>query len=285
MTIFEIYKTGLNMLKNKTEVIILIQEIFNINRTQISLNPDLNINKNKKNIFFEYLKRIKNGEPIQYILKQTDFFGIKLKVGPGVFIPRPETELLVEYICKNFNKNFSGNIIDLCSGSGAIAICLKNYFKKSNIWAIEKSPEAFEYLIKNTKLNNTKINYILGDIFTEFSKFKDETFDIIISNPPYVKTQDIINLEKNISFEPHIALDGGTDGLDFYKNIIKFWGSKLKKNAIIIFELGINQHKQVQKIIQDNNFINIKIIKDFSNIERIIMANKRHGIAKIYSKG
>lgn len=207
-------------------------------------------------------------------MKKTNFFGINLKISKNLFIPRPETELLVEYIYKNYNQNFSGNIIDLCSGSGAIAISLKNYFKNANTWAIEKSPKAFDYLIKNSKLNNTKINCILGDIFKKYLNFENNFFDIIISNPPYIKTNDINKLDKKVKFEPRMALDGGKDGLDFYKNIIKFWTSKLKKNAIIIFELGINQHKQVKKIIQDNNFCNIKILKDFSNIERIIIANK-----------
>ena len=254
----------------------LIEKIFNLNRIDISLNPHLKVEENKKNIFFEYVYRIKNGEPIQYVLGKTSFFDLNLKVGPGVFIPRPETELLVEYIFNNFKKDLSGNVIDLCSGSGAIAICIKNYFKHSNVWAIEKSSEAFTYLVENIKLNNLEIKCIFGDIFDEFSKFEDNKFDIIISNPPYIKTDDIEKLDKNVKFEPYMALDGGKDGLDFYRNILKFWLPKLKKNGIMIFELGINQHEKVKKILQNYKFYNMKILKDFSNIERIAII----GIAK-----
>lgn len=279
MNIFEIYKIALDLLKNKTETMMLIEEIFNLNRIDISLNPYLKVDENKKNIFFEYVYRIKNGEPIQYVLGKTSFFGLDLKVGPGVFIPRPETELLVEYIFNNFKKDFSGNVIDLCSGSGAIAICIKNYFKHSNVWAIEKSSKAFNYLVENAKINNTKIKYIFGDIFDEFSKFKDNKFDIIISNPPYIKTDDIEKLDKNVKFEPYMALDGGKDGLDFYRNILKFWLPKLKKNGIMIFELGINQHEKVKKILQNYKFYNIKILKDFSNIERIAIIGIMYKLA------
>lgn len=269
MNIFEIYKIALDLLKSKAETMMLIEKIFGLNRIDISLNPYLKVDENKKNIFLGCLHRIKNGEPIQYVLGKTSFFGLDLKVGPGVFIPRPETELLVEYICKNFKKSFSGNIIDLCAGSGAISIYLKYYFKHSNVWAIEKSSKAFTYLVENIKLNNLEIKCIFGDIFDEFSKFEDNKFDIIISNPPYIKTDDIEKLDKNVKFEPYMALDGGKDGLDFYRNILKFWLSKLKRNGIMIFELGINQHEKVKKILQNYKFYNMKILKDFSNIERI----------------
>lgn len=272
MTLKELYKIGIESLKCKSDVILLMESIFGIDKLHLITCGNESVNN--VDIFFEFLKRVKNGEPIQYVIGESEFLGIKLKVGKGVFIPRQETELLVKIVSDILGDDFSGNIVDLCSGSGAISIYLKKKLKLSNVWAIEKSEEAFKFLVENAEANRVKLNCILGDIFEESQKFENKTFDLIISNPPYVKTKDIEFLDKNVKFEPKIALDGGDDGLDFYRKIVRFWKEKLKPGALIAFELGINQHNEVFDIMSENEFENIRIFDDFSGIRRIIIGSK-----------
>ena len=272
MTLKELYKIGVESLKCKSDVILLMESIFGIDKLHLITCGNEPVNN--VDIFFEFLKRVKNGEPIQYVIGEAEFLGIKLKVGKGVFIPRQETELLVKIVSDILGDDFSGNIVDLCSGSGAISIYLKKKLKLSNVWAIEKSKKAFKFLVENVEANHVKLNCILGDIFEESQKFENETFDLIISNPPYIKTNDIEFLDKNVKFEPKMALDGGDDGLDFYRKIIKFWKEKLKPEALIAFELGINQHSELFDIMSESEFENIRIFDDFSGIRRIIIGSK-----------
>lgn len=272
MTLRELYKIGIELLKCKSDVILLMENVFGIDKLHLIICGNEPVNN--VDIFFEYLERVKNGEPIQYVIGETEFLGIKLKVGKGVFIPRQETELLVKIVSNILGDDFSGNIVDLCAGSGAISIYLKKKLKLSNVWAIEKSEEAFKFLVENAEANNVELNCVLGDIFEELQKFENETFDLVISNPPYIKTKDIEFLDKNVKFEPKMALDGGDDGLDFYRKIVKFWKEKLKPGALIAFELGINQHNEVFDMMSNHRFENIRIFDDFSGIRRIIIGSK-----------
>ena len=250
-----------------------MNHFFNSDRLYITIHGNEEIDQNKLDLFTNCVNRLKNGEPIQYIVGETEFLDIKLKVGKGVFIPRPETEILVRKILELKSESFDGNIVDLCSGSGNIPIYLKKHMKQSNVWAIEKSEIAFKFLKKNSELNNVKLNLLNKNIFEVIENFKDNTFDIITSNPPYIRTEDIERLDKNIKFEPLMALDGGKNGIDFYEKIIENWTCKLKMGGIIVFEIGIGQANKIVDIMK-NKFVDIQIIKDFSNIERIIIGTK-----------
>ena len=274
MRLIDAYNLCRKNIISKADSLILIKKIFNADRLHISLHCNEIVKDENVDLLINCINRLNTGEPIQYIVGETEFLGLNFKVGNGVFIPRQETEILVKSIIDEFPSNFSGNIIDLCSGSGVIPICLKKNLKNSNVWAIEKSKEAFGYLCDNVEKNKVHINCILGDIFKEFNRFDNEFFDIIVSNPPYIKTLDIETLDKNVKFEPRIALDGGIDGLIFYNQILKFWSKKLKKNAIIVFEIGFGQFKQIHDIIKSNGFKNISVIHDFSKIERVVFATK-----------
>ena len=273
MTLKELYIYASKIIKNKSEILILMKFFFNADRLHITIHGEQKLDSDKINLFLGLVDRLKNGEPIQYIVGETEFLNLKMSVGQGVFIPRPETEILAKKIVDIFGKNFSGSIIDLCSGSGNIPIYLKKTMPKSDVWAIEKSPDAFKFLEMNAKINDVKINMIMGDIFIEIEKFNDDKFDVIISNPPYIKTKDIEKLDKNVKFEPIMALDGGKDGLDFYRKIINNWSSKLKMGGIIAFEVGLGQSSYITDIMRVK-FTNLKIIKDFSNIERIVIGTK-----------
>ena len=249
------------------------------------------------------LKRRAEREPLQYIVGYTEFCGLKIKVGKGVLIPRPETELLVEEAIKMFRSQESAvsppthaspsrgegkgggetsskitghrslSILDLCTGSGCIALALAREFSYAQVYGTDTSKIAIRYAKENAKLNKIKnVTFIKGSLFEPVKKSLN-TFDLIVSNPPYIKRNDIKNLHIEIKdWEPVEALDGGENGLDYYRAIIPKAKNYLKECAFLIFELGISQADAVKKIAQDAGFINISLIKDYAGIERILIA-------------
>jgi release factor glutamine methyltransferase len=231
----------------------------------------------------EFLKRRAKKEPLQYILGYTEFYGLKIKVGPGVLIPRPETELLVEEAIKiisNFKFQISNfKILDLCTGSGCLALALAREFPEARVYGTDTSEVAIRYAKENAEFNRIdNVIFLKGNLFEPIEKnFKFQIsnlkFDLIVSNPPYIRKDDIKNLQLEIkNWEPIGALDGGIDGLDYYRAIIPEARNYLNKCGCLIFELGISQADAVKKIAQDAGFINISLIKDYAGIERIFIA-------------
>jgi release factor glutamine methyltransferase len=238
------------------------------------------------------LKKRAKREPLQYILGYTEFQGLKIKVGPGVLIPRPETELLVEEAIKilksqkfnpllsppspPFSKGGRGgfvSILDLCTGSGCLALTLAKEFPDAQVYGTDISEIAIRYARNNAKLNKIKnVTFIKGSLFEPVKKSLN-TFDLIVLNPPYIKRNDIKNLQIEIKdWEPVKALDGGKDGLDYYRAIIPDARNYLKKGGCLMFELGVSQADAVRKMAEDAGFIDISLIKDYAGIERILVA-------------
>ncbi len=286
MTIGELYKYSCDFLESigicgRSEIQIIFKYILNIDLKSLILNKNKILSQDKINEILNILSLRKDRIPIQYILKRWEFMGLEFEIGEGVLIPRDDTSVLVNFVTNilKTNKNNSVNIIDLCSGSGCIAIALEQKLKKKlnniNIYAIEKSPDSYKYLVKNKQKYDSGINLINGDIFEDFIKFPDNFFDCIVSNPPYIKTQDICNLQREVLYEPKVALDGGTDGLKFYKNICSFWRSKLKNNGLLAFEIGCNQYQDVKNILLKSNFYNIFSERDINDIIRVIAGFKK----------
>lgn len=217
------------------------------------------------------------GKPLQYVLGKWDFWKYTFRVGEGVLIPRPDTETLIENVLDICGKNNlkSPKILDLCSGSGCIAITLDKEIPHSEVWAVEKYDKAFEYLEENIKLNNSAVKVVKADVLlTETAdKFKD--FDIIVSNPPYLTAEEMQDLQKEVQAEPESALFGGTDGLDFYRSITGIWKSSLRTGGYICYEFGMNQHSTVADILKANNFININFTEDTGGIIRTVTAEKQ----------
>ena len=216
------------------------------------------------------LEKRAGGYPLQYIIGEWEFYGYRFKVGEGVLIPRADTETLIEAV--NSLRLKSPVITDLCSGSGCIAITLEKEISGSEVYAIEYSDKAFSYLKKNIEINNSKVHSVLGDIFDEKVILEMPLSDIIVSNPPYLTEKDMNNLQKEVHFEPEMALRGGSDGLDFYKKIVSLWKKKLKNNGYIVFEIGINQEEAVSGIFRENGFSDVKYYKDLSGIIRVVLA-------------
>jgi release factor glutamine methyltransferase len=219
------------------------------------------------------LKRRTGREPLQYILGYTEFYGLKIKVGTGVLIPRPETELLAEEAIKTISKckfqNANFKILDLCTGSGCIALALAEAFPDARVYGTDMSADALGYAKENAGLNNIKnITFLKGDLF---KPVKDMQFDMIVSNPPYIQTDDFKSLQPEIiDWEPVTALDGGEDGLDYYRKIISGAGDYLKENGFLMIEIGMGQSDPIREMAEDEGLADIHVLKDYAGIERII---------------
>ena len=227
------------------------------------INDDIIISRVAKMLW-----RVKSGEPLQYVLGKWDFYESEFYEGEGVLIPRPETEELVDLAVKHIQSLDKPVIFDLCAGSGCIGLSIA---KKTNgtVYLIEKSKDAFAYLEKNSKgLNNTVL--INGDISDNFDL---PYADVIISNPPYIKTDDISKLQEEVRSEPAMALDGGEDGLDFYRIINEKWGCKMKSGSKLFLEIGNEQGNDIKSIL--SNFDNVIVMKDIYGNDRIVTADKR----------
>ncbi len=216
--------------------------------------------------FLLNLNRRINGEPFAYIVGFKEFMKLKFKVNEFVLIPREDTEILVQEVIK-LNKK---RILDMCTGSGCIAISLAKYIEKSNIDAVDISKDALNIAIENAKNNNVQVNFIESNLFEKVNS----RYELIVSNPPYIPTKDINNLMKEVKQEPKIALDGGNDGLDFYKKISKEAINYLEDNGILIFEIGYDEAKSVCDILKNDGYTNIKVIKDLSENDRVVIAEK-----------
>ncbi len=215
------------------------------------------------------ISRRKNGEPLQYILGKWDFYDLTFFVGQGVLIPRPETEMLVDFAL-NIIKNINNPVVyDLCAGTGCIGLTIASHRPDSKVYLLEKEKEAFSYLLKNQKkLNAVNSVLINGDLFDfDFSQLPKA--DIIISNPPYINSSEISSLQKEVLNEPVTALDGGNDGLDFYRCICNRCSSNLKTDGYLAFECGDGQSEDIIKIFE-GKYKEKNIFFDFNNIDRIV---------------
>lgn len=252
------------------EALCLFEKVTGFDRLGIISHGDEQITDEKLNELLSLLKRRCGHEPLQYILESWSFCGFDFCVGKGVLIPRDDTEVVVN-LCVDYLKNRSGKrVIDLCAGSGAISVALEK-LAGAEVTALELSDDAFKFLEKNIKLNNSNVKAVKGDVFTSYCDFEDNSFDLIVSNPPYIKSDDIQTLQTEVQQEPRLALDGGKSGYDFYEAIIKHWSSKLKHGGALAFELGENQSDYVAELMRSQGFENIRTSLDLGGVQRAII--------------
>ncbi len=224
-----------------------------------------------KDTLLSMLDKIKNGQVLQYVIGKWDFCNYEYCIGEGVLIPRPETEEVTELAVETARQMNAGTIFDLCSGSGCIGLTIAQEVEGSSVFCIEKSREAFFYLEKNAKkIKNA--TPVMGDILNAENLDLPKKCDIIVSNPPYIKTSEINLLSDDVKKEPHMALDGGKDGLLFYRSIAKNWLDKLNKGGALILEIGNDQGQDVKKIFSAYPLKNIEIKADIYGNERIFKA-------------
>lgn len=248
----------------------IFEQKFSLNRAGIITHGSDEFFEENLTKLHSILEKRAENEPLQYILGSWDFCGFELFVGEGVLIPRDDTEVVLN-MCLNFlDKSESKKTLDLCAGSGAISVALKK-LAKADVTAVELSDKAFAYLEKNSKHNIADIRLIKDDIFECHRDFEDGFFDLIVSNPPYIKSDDIKALQAEVQKEPAMALDGGKDGYDFYRAIIKDWSKKLRIGGALAFELGEGQAEYVAELMKNEGFGNIETSLDLSGIERAII--------------
>jgi release factor glutamine methyltransferase len=276
------------------EAEILITEKLHIDKSKLYIGS-LEISEETSRHIDSLAARRAEGEPLQYIIGHVDFYGLKINVGKGVLIPRPETELLVEEAIKRVKGQGPGvKILDLCTGSGCIAIALAKHFPDADVYGVDKSDTAIQYATLNATENNVRnVHFIKGDLFSiswdspesttligvrnsgTVPMFAVHYFDCIVSNPPYIKTGDIQNLQREIKdYEPVEALDGGEDGLNFYRKILKCAPEYIKEKGVIILEIGFEQADDVLLIANKAGFGKVNFIKDYSGIERICIISR-----------
>ena len=283
MKVLEILEAGNKILKDvnveehylKTKMLLL--DILNKSKEYLIINKDEEVDKELENIFFEKLELLKKNIPIQYIINKQEFYGYEFFVNENVLIPQPDTEILVEEVINYINSKIIGNskldVLDLCTGSGIIGICLKKKLEsKVCIYESDVSEKALEVAKKNAERLDTDITFIESDLFEKINfNFK---FDIIVSNPPYIKTEVIKSLSGEVKCEPFIALDGKEDGLYFYRKIIKEAKEYLNINGMLFLEIGYDQKEEVENLFKENGYKNVYSKKDYSGNDRIVVGMK-----------
>ena len=279
MTLENVYKLTLEKLQKAGadapafDTIWLMGSVLDITKQDLLVNPEREVSEeDTEKILLLADRRIK-GEPVQYLAGFEEFFGRKFFVGEGVLIPRDDTEVV---LCSTFpyldklTKEKNVKILDLCSGSGILAITLKKQYPQAEVTAVEISDKALRYLRKNAEYHNADIRIIHDDIFNCTDEFAAGEFDLIISNPPYVRTYEMQKLQNEVRFEPALALEGGEDGCDFYRRIVPIYKEKIRAGGMLAFEYDSDQADIISSLMQEAGFENITVFDDLGGVHRAI---------------
>ena len=247
------------------EVSVLMEDLLGLPRMPEVSVPEKEISAEDEEKLFSAAEKRASGYPLQYIIGSWEFFGRKFFVGEGVLIPRPETELICETVLKYFSRSMPPKIIDLCSGTGCIAITLAKELSGADVTALELYDGAFGYLERNNALHENAVKTVKGDALESFG-----LFDCVVSNPPYITGEEMKELQTEVTFEPETALFGGTDGLDFYLAIAKNWFNHITSGGLIAFEIGDTQGEAVKDILTENGYQNVGVLKDYEGRDRVV---------------
>ena len=253
----------------------IFSDVLKVSRNTLKYSMSREIKEENKDKIREMLVlRAKKRKPLQYILGEWEFYGLPFKVSEGVLIPRADTEILVEQCIQLMREVEEPNILDIGSGTGAISIAIANELKSSSVTGIDINEKAIELANKNKTLNKIKnINFVKSNLFENLDK--DFKYDLIVSNPPYISKNEYETLMPEVkNYEPQNALTDLGDGLYFYREISKLAGEYLKDTGYLAYEIGYNQAKDVTKILQNNNFDILSVIKDYGGNDRVVIAKK-----------
>lgn len=248
----------------------IITAVCDISLSQLMLNGAEEVSLKKQEKIFAVVEKRCEHYPLQYLLGEWEFYSLPFKINEGVLIPRPDTEILVDTALDYISDSENLDIADLCSGSGCIAIAIEKNAPDSVVTAYEKYDEAFKCLQENIKLNDSQIEAVQYDI----ADGADKHFDVILSNPPYIRSADIPSLQKEVGFEPTSALDGGADGLDFYRIICDKWVPYLKAGGVLIVEIGYDQKEDVCRLFENAGLVGVECKPDFEGNDRVVLGSK-----------
>lgn len=276
MTIKEALTKAINLLKKSNienpiqQAKIVLASVLQKNKEYILINENEVLQNEFYNEFITKIEKLQKGIPLQYITHIQEFMGMDFYVDENVLIPQPDTEILVEEVLNLIGKQESLSVLDMCTGSGAIAVSIAKNTNNCKVYAVDISNTALEVAKKNAIKNGVdeKIEFINSNMFEKLDINKK--FDIIVSNPPYIETDTIKQLEIQVQNEPKIALDGGLDGLDFYRNMLANSKKYLKENGTIAMEIGYNQGKSVIDLFK-TQYENVYCKKDLSGNDRVIV--------------
>ena len=277
MTVSELLQTGISVLKDneienhKNEAVWIFEDVFECKRDYLFFCGNDDADEFKSARFMEKIKQRASGIPVQYVIGSWDFYGETFEVGKGVLIPRPETELLVDFALDYLMGKNNPVVYDLCAGTGCIGLSVAKNRSDAKVFLIEKSPDAFRFLEKNRQnLGCENANLICGDILKGFESFGLPKPDLILSNPPYIETAEIETLQSEVHYEPVMALDGGKDGYIFYEAIADKW---IDYCGAVEVECGEGQSNKIKELFSCV-FADVYSVTDFNGIERTVIGRK-----------
>ena len=257
------------------EAELLLEKAAGLNRTALFLRGEEVLSEEVLTVYEGYLSEREQGRPTQYILGEWEFMGLPFHVGEGVLIPRGDTEVLVETILEKQQSEPMKSILDIGTGSGCIPVSLGHYGKFEKIMAVDISPKALGYAIKNAAENRVSIDFYESDLFTNIPSEWKGRLDAIVSNPPYIPKKDIEELMTEVKdFEPMNALDGGEDGLDFYRAIVEQGREWLKDGGWLFFEIGYDQGEDLRNLLKEFGYTEVEIRQDLAGLDRVAMGRK-----------
>ena len=277
MTIKQALIKGVTVLKlgkistPKLKARLLLQYVLKKPRQYLIVYDNQKLTEKEEQDYLRYIELLTQGEPIEHITHQKEFMKLNFYVDENVLIPRQDTEILVEEVIKIAKKIKAKKILDLCTGSGAIAVSLAKYLENIQLTALDISRKALDIAIANAKNNQVqeKITFVESNLFQALGK---ERYDIIVSNPPYIRREELLTLDREVRKEPRLALDGGDDGLDFYRKIIEQGYEYLKYGGYICLEIGFDQKEEVMQIIKDKKqYMGTYCKKDLYDNDRVIV--------------